>query len=677
MHSQDNPWRAAAFAAGLLIVLAAWFGTRVFMFYNYTPMNHAMTKIFQDMGVSMNDGHAIGEINVSRVIRNKDLLYTEPYAARAMDTDVYCQFKTVDPGDGVVFAAARKLFFFMPDTVMRVVMLQEFLDALLVILLFATFYRWGWIPAVWAGVLYSAHSIFALAADTAWYHFWDGLVCALSVIILLWMYRFAESSERPRGILMTLALLLGMVLGAGVWLRSSWFIFAPVLFFATAFSKHVRPWLGYAVLIYALFAGAMVWRATALNGALSYSTRMSWHTAVQALGRYPNPYGFEDNDLYLFERAHAEHGLNYNLCDYAAQDRAMAQDYKALWHNNPGFIAQSIAQRMFSSFFSNFSDKNLPFWNHVMLLLAWLGLVCSLFARGDLRLFAVISALLYGLLNTAYSMVYYIHREYSYPTQMLLLFGSVVAIASMWQFVLRCWHHDWPRIDWRRPHPATLVLLISSAVMMLLFLPPVQNYLTPHVAMTSQWDAESGIRSSDYLALREAVNRLPLPQRTQFLAYARYHTTQKSEGPDEPVFQYAMQHLHHARFTNTDGSGGDFWFDESVDNDTYEALTRATKSIMGVGYQSIVAFDPADANTWGGRRLRFALMPNDVLAAERVTALLTEKFLAWNWQLKSLGNNVYMATHQERGCSEIRRQLAQYFNHQCGGSHDARADQPE
>lgn len=671
----SNSWRPMAFAAGMVIVLAVWFGARVFMHYHFQIMEHAFTNVMHEMGVSLDEGHPIGEINVSRYIRNKNLGVDDIYDLKTQPGDTFCQFKTVDPGYGAVFAAARKIFFFMPDTAMRPVMLQLFLDALTVLLLYVTFYRWGWITAVFGSVLYGLHTVFAFSAATPWYHFWDGTTCTLGVLGLLWLYRLSKSAT-PRSLLIALAVAIGLVMGAGVWIRSSWFIFTPLLFGMCLFSKPMRPWIGVAFLSYAMLAVPMVMRATQLDGHLAYSTRMSWHTALQGLGRNPNPYGIEDNDLYLLTRTHDEQSVNYDMCDYSAQDRAIQEDYTNLWHRDPGFIVRSIAQRIFQSIFFNFDIEDVPFWNHVMLFLAWLGLVAGVWRRGDMRLLAVLSGVLYLVMNTAYSIVYYIHREYSHPTQMLLLFGAVVAMAGAEQLVRRAiagWKSDDAQKE--KISAANIVFVASAAVMLALLLPPVQKYLTPPRAISDHWDSPDGVGLFAYLDLRAGLGKLSPEQRDRFMEYVKSQVVQKPK--EDPVFQFALAHLREITLTNTDGKTVAFWLNKDADTDVYEALSRAAKSISGVGYSAIAVFDPADPDSWNGRELRFTLLPNPWLSHGQVYELLHQKFAMWNWNLEYRADGQYFAFRKSSGCSVTRQQLQVFFNRQCEPHHVPAADQHE
>jgi len=659
-------WRPFFFTLGLVIVMISWFGTRVYLIYNFQPMHHAMTKVFKDMSVSMDEGRPFGEINLSRVARNLDFSPVQVYSRAAAPGDHYCQFKILDPGLGIVYATANKAMFFIPDTEMRIVCVQLLLDALLVVFLYLTFYRWGWLPAVFAGVLYSSHSIFAMSADTAWYHFWDGMVATWSMLLLLWIYRLAKAPERMPRVIITIAILLGLVLGAGVWIRSGWFIFVPVLLGFCLFFKTLRPWIKYAFVAYLIFAAGMLWRATELSGHLAYSTRMSWHTAFQALGRYPNPYGLEDDDLYLFERSHREDGVNYSLCDYSHEDQAMKKKYMALWRSDRSFVVHSVAQRMFSSIFGNFSDQNFQFWDHYVLFAAWLGVMLGLWLGGEFQFFALGAALMYIVINVAYSLVYYIHHEYSYPTQIMNIFGATVAVAGLCKLARRAIAHDWPKMNPDKIHPAAIGLLISALLAVILFLPPVQKYFSPNLVITYRWDTPPGMMASDYTQMLARVHALPLATRDRLITFFKSHIHKKFNGPDEPLFQFAMGNLRKGTFTNQDRHVGEFWYNQKINIDTYEALARSAKSIAGLGYDWISGFDAARSETWEGNELRFKLLPNAQIPMETVDHLLIDKFAMWGWAVRPLGQGEYLAVHTQDGCSETRTQLAKYFNHQCG-----------
>lgn len=669
-RAPQRPWQTALLVLGLILVFALWFGTRVYIFNHYqradNPVQHPMTKIFHDMAISMDEGHALGEINVTRIMRNKEVKPTEPYPAEMKDGDEYRQFQTLDPGYGAVYWAARHIFYFIPDTLMRPVMLQLFLDAVILFALYFTFYRWGWLPGVAAGALYSLNIVFAHSAAVPWYYFWDGAVCVIAMIGILKLYRIAHDDDPPRLFLILTAILIGIALGCGVWIRSSWFIFAPILLLSCLFSKTLRPWLIYAFLAYALLAGAMVWRATTLSGELSYSTRMSWHTAFQGLGRHPNPYGFEDNDLYLFDRTQREHGLEYNLTSYAKEDDAMKEDFLALWQKDSGYIVRSISQRIFSNVFFNFNDVQQPFWNQGMLLLAFVGLLFGVWLLGELALISVLSAIMFGALNFGYGFVYYITREYAYATQMLLLFGVVVAVAGMVELARRLYNREWLNFRDTRVNPANIVFAAGAGIMMLLCIPPVQQYLTPDQAISMHWDSPDKVGFIPILGLQYQIDQMPEAERDRFIKFAKSSITKNVDGPPDPGYQFAAQHLRHVTFTNRDGKAGMFWIRQTTDDDAYQALTRATQSILGVGYDWITAFELNDPESWDGKLLKFKLLPNDLLPAERANELLIAKFANWNWELTPLEDGEYIALHTGKDCSDTRRQLSIYFSHQCG-----------
>lgn len=669
-----RPWRKFVMILGLLLVFGIWFGTRVYIFNHFqnaeNPAVHPATRIFQEISVSMDEGHPLGEMNVSRFIRNREASPAQPYPKEAQNNDKYEMYKSLDPGYAVVFWAARHIFYFIPDTVMRPVMLQLFMDGVLLAALFFTFYRWGIAPAVVAGLIYSLSIVFAFAAATPWYHFWDGFASAFVFMELLWLYRLTREEDSSTLFKILLGCLIGITLGCAVWIRSSWFIFTPILLGAALLSRQLRPWLIPAILIYAIFASGMVWRSTELrDGELSYSTRMSWHTALQALGRHPNPYGLEDDDLYLLDRAYVEDGINYNLTDYKPEDQAMKKKYMALWDKDPGFIVQSIAQRMFSNVIFNFNDDHHPFWNYGFLACAVAGLFFGLWLGGEIGFISVLAALMFAVINMSYAFVYYITREYSYPTQIMLLFGNVAATAGVIELGRRLWRREWLNFKDPQIGPVNIAFIFFALLIVVVMIPPVQRYLTPNENISPNFESPDGLSEIFYMGLRAQVDNLSPEMRSKFLAYVRRETTEKSPGRDEPIFQYAMQHLRNVTFTNRDGHAGAFWMNKKTDNDSFQALTRASDSIAGVGYDWISGFDVKNPDSWQGGELRFKLLPNDQLPEEELNKLLTEKFAKWGWKLDKIGEDEYLAIHTGAGCSDIRRQLDQYFSHQCEDSH--------
>lgn len=642
--------------------MTVWFGSRVYLHFHLEPMWHPMAKAYQDMAVSLNDGAPLGEINLSRIARNKWVTPVEPYKTETLPGDQHCQYRALDPGYGMIFAAARQIFFFVPDSQMRPVLLQLFFDFLTPFLLFATFYRWGWLAAVGSVVLYSVNSVFAVSAITAWSYYWDGLTAMLSMITLLWLYRLAREKRESRWPLVMLAIVLGVILGAGVWLRNSWFVFGIALLGMAAFSKTLRPWLIVAAVAFGILAGGMAVRSTELNGYPSLSTRMVWHTAFQGMGKFANPYGMEDNDLYVFSRSYQRDGIDFNYCDYNAHDLAIQEHVKALWQTDPEFIVRGIAQRIFGNVFLNFNFGHYPLWNYGVLAFAWLGMLLAVRAGGEMRMFAVISFVMFLLMCGAYAFVYYLFRQYSTPTQGLLLFCGVCVLGALGQGIaaVRNGTWRWKLPTWGRNNAtaASLILGVSALGIMVLMLPPVQRYLTPNFPISLKADVKDGDLQAAK-KMEEGLASLPPAKRAQFIEFVR----QKTGSTNTQAF--VKKHLKYAVFANTDGSQIPVFFVKKTSIDAHEVLLRASQSIQGVGFAQLSAYDLNRPSSWDGSEIRFRLLENNLLPPKTVEALLQEKFTEWNWKLMQRTDGEYLAKHTGTLCSPIRRQISQYFPDQC------------
>ncbi|HRJ12755.1 MAG TPA: hypothetical protein PKW15_05885, partial [Alphaproteobacteria bacterium] len=273
--------------------------------------------------------------------------------------------------------------------------------------------------------------------------------------------------------------------------------------------------------------------------------------------------------------------------------------------------------------------------------------------------------IMFGAINSSYAFVYYITREYAFATQMLLLFGAVTAVAGMVEVVRRLWAKEWLNFRDTQLNPALVIMVAAAFGLLVIMMPPVQNYLAPNETMSVKWDSPQGIEVMGLIGLQNQVDELPEKVRKELLSFMKSVTTKKTPGPDDTVFQFAMQHLRQVTFTNSDGKPGIFWIHQSTDNDAFQALTRSTQSISGVGYEWISAFDIQVPESWSGQLLKFKLLPNKILPSERVDELLTQKFNQWNWKLTPLGEGEYRAEHTGGGCSATRQQLAQYFSKQC------------
>jgi hypothetical protein len=600
-------------AVTLAALICVWADYRAASYVRYQapprPLMHANYYAFHDMSVRLDEGARFGTINLTRVSRRPFDRPYEPYDTSTPPGSTYCDYYTLDPGFGLIVHVARKLFSGLPDTFLRTLALQGLADVLALALVYGTFAGWSWLAAVLAAGLYATNPVLGYVVTLAFYYFWDGLIAVAVLTTLVWIGRF--SRRRRDGALVIIALaVLGALLGFGVWLRASWATYAIVLFGALLLTRQVRRRAWVAIATFLIVAGPSVYRASRAEGHLATSARMLWHTAHQGLGRYPNPFGIEDDDLYQFDLAKAEYGVEYNYCSYRRQDDAMRDHYKKIWRADPWFVVRSVSSRVYDNLFWHAAapGSSQSFWNWGLPGLAFIGGIWLFLRGGERRLVAIAAAALFLVACGAIGFVYYINDNYANITQIFLIVLAagaadfVAALAPAWKR---------PRLraiaSLGRAHSIALASVLSAtvAIAIVLSLPAARRFLSP-------------------------------PPPTEVWVEAQAPTSDDLRRFGEKWQAFAARELRVVRGYDFEArmSRPPVWVAREAAGPAFNALSKSASAVAGWRTRSVAGFEPDSPESWDGRLLRVELEPSTGLQQSRVEKLMIEKFNRWGFQLR-------------------------------------------
>lgn len=646
----------AVHAVTLVALVVLWASSRSGYYVRYQtppqPLMHANYYTFHEMSVRMDEGAWLGNINLTRVSQRPFDRPYEPYDTVTPPGSTYCDYYTLDPGFGLIVHAARKLLPFLPDSYLRTLALQGIADLLTLALLYCTIAIWSWPAAVVGAGLYATNPVFGYVVTIAFYYFWDGLLAIAVFMALVWAGRFSRRSSERAACIASLAA-LGALLGFGVWLRASWTTYAAVLFATLLLSRPLRRNLWVAVAAFVIVASLPVYRASRAEGHFATSARMLWHTAHQRLGRFPNPFGIEDDDGYQFELAKAEYGVDYNYCSYRKQDEAMRDHYRKVFRADPWFVVRSVSGRIFENVFWNAAVPNAfpRVWNWGLLAAAFIGAAWLFLRGGERRMIALVAVALFATACGAIGFVYYVNGNYANFTQICL----VVLAAGAGDFVAAL------RPSKRRPglrrvkaigrlarkHSTTLgvMLAATAAIGLCLSLPWVRDLLTRPRA-TEWWVAPNTPTTADLQVFDETWQALPAPRREEFLKVVRSAVPPLPGAPGESVRAYAARELLVVRSYDvaTGAVRKPVWLARRAAAPAFNALSRSSSSILGWKDRSVVGFDLDAPASWDGCLVRVSLEPTTGMAFSRVAQLMTVKFVRWGFQLREQQGDEFVYT---------------------------------
>lgn len=621
----------AAHAVILALLLCVWASFRAEYFASYqrppSPLMHANYYTFHEMSVRLDEGASLGNINITRMVRQ-----TLPYAV--YDTSVppdstYCDFYTLDPGFGYIVHAARHLFGALPDNYLRTLAFQVVADVLGLAAIYGFLLYLGWLPAVVGGLLYATNPVLGYVVTLTFYYFWDGVVTVLAVGLLIAGSRLVT---RRRTRTTGLVVLAGMavLLGFATLLRASWGPYGAVVVASLLVFRRTRFAVPIVALALATAAAPTIIRASRAEGRFATSTRMTWHTAHAALGKFPNVLGLEDDDGYQFDLAREKYGVAYSFCSYRAQDEAMRTNYQEVFRNDPGFVVRSVVTRMYENVFWNANENYFPFWNWWLLGFAVAGGILLFVQGGYRQSVALAVAGVFGTACTAIGFVYYINPNYANVTQLCLIVLAC-GVPDIALRIVRSPRHLRPIVRLAK-RARWFLLIVAIAIVSTEIVranPTVQEYLGSPRA-PEQWIAPEPMEPADIDEVVKGYNALPPSDAVRLLAYVRREMADAPVAPLDAIKAFAANHLKLMRGYRT---GADHPFriylaKEAADG-AFLALLHCDRAVLGWRANTITGFRAEDADTWDGRRITLALDPKASGGADRdrVYRLVDEKFV--------------------------------------------------
>jgi hypothetical protein len=416
------PWlKRLAVGVAIAVIALQWTNTRIEILrvnqHSPTPILPTTYYIYHSMATGMREGR-IGEVDLLalRAHANKNDPWA-PFERLPKDgPHQWVSYYTLDIGYSFIVELARLAFPTLPDNHLRALALQVLADVGLVLFVYYMFSQWHIVLGFLAAYLYASNGVFYDLLSFPFYYYWDIPLTFFVLGALLLAYR------RPAET--TLWLTLGaLALGAGVWLRASWWPIGLFLWGVAASVRDLRRKLAIPLIAFAIVAAPQVLRSSLLRGQLTFTTRSVWHVALVGLGYYPNQYGLEAKDGTIFELTRQKYGITFKTEDYIAHDRAARQEFFEIWGKDPRFVIRSFFGRLKESVASSTATSVLSFLfvsNITYRILCLLGLAAMVVRGGDRRLLAVAAAGTYVIYVGLTSVFYFVGLAYDNVSEVTL-----------------------------------------------------------------------------------------------------------------------------------------------------------------------------------------------------------------------------------------------------------------
>jgi hypothetical protein len=614
----------------LSVLICLWASSRAEYYAMYqrppSPIMHANYYTFHEMSVRLDEGASLGNINITRMVRQ-----TSPYGVydkSVPPNSTYCDFYTLDPGFAYIVDAARHLFGALPDNYLRTLALQAVADLLGLVAMYTFLLFLGWLPAIVAGALYATNPVLGYVVTVTFYYFWDGIVTILVIGLLVAGTRYL-TRRRYRTLGFALLVGMGLILGFGTLLRASWGPYAVVILASLLLFRRTRVAVPIVAVAIAAAAAPTIIRASRAEGHFATSTRMTWHTAHAALGKFPNRLGLEDDDGYQFDLAREKYGVQYNFCSYDAQDVAMRKDYEEVLRDDPQFVVRSVVTRIYENIFWNANENYFPFWNWWLLGFAFVGSV-ALFLQGGFRQSVAVAAIgLFGTACSAIGFVYYINPNYGNVTQLCLMTLAcgvpdiAVRLCRSPRRIQRARHFL------RRGRWILLAVGIAYVSTELVRANPTVRVYLGSPRAPEQWIAPEPMMPEDVASLIRDYEALSPTDASRYLAYVRKELPEAPAGPTEAIKAFAARRLKLIRGYRT-GIDHPFrlYLDPQAADGAFNAILKSNRAVLGWRAETIVGFRMDDATSWDGRTVVVQLDPK-VAGGEdrgRVHRLVDAKF---------------------------------------------------
>ena len=440
----------------------------------------------------------------------------------------------------------------------------------------------------------------------------------------------------------------------------------------------IRRYYGIFFLVFSLVILPQVMRASSVMGHFALSTRMSWHTAFQALGHFPNQYGLEDEDLYVFTKTEKDYGVQYNYCDYTKQDAAAKKEFMAIWDRDPGFVVRSMTARVTQSILFNYgSDSEAKDMDGLILtLIGFFTLLFVLRRRGEHLFITGIMALIYLGYSTAIGLVYFAAMPYAYVTQLALLFMlpsfTVAAIAiggDVMDHPTKLGRANYWRLDPKAPIARMVfkILVVGAVVAgVALCVPAVRDYVFPTRPYQDNLVIYGPPNISDNQNLMHLWEGLPEKPKKAFLDMV-YKAVPKTDNASYDVSHYIADNVRAVLYrVYADNSGPKIVFGTGLYTvDALQAVNAVSHSILGWQNQSIEMFAMNDPESWDGTKIRIHLVPTPERVGVDYQRIATDKFARFNYVVTWLGPNELIARHNGHRCDALRTVLGIFYRGYC------------
>jgi hypothetical protein len=145
--------------------------------------------------------------------------------------------------------------------------------------------------------------------------------------------------------------------------------------------------------------------------------------ALVGLGYYPNAYGFQANDEFVFRLTREKYGVPFQMDDYGPQDEAAKKEYLAVLRKDPGFVVRSFLGRLGESLLGTTTTSLSPFpglSNPIYRIICLAGLVLMVLRRGARRTLGLAAAGVYAIYVGLTSLFYFVGLAYDSVSQVAL-----------------------------------------------------------------------------------------------------------------------------------------------------------------------------------------------------------------------------------------------------------------
>jgi hypothetical protein len=424
--------KRTAIAAATVAITIQWVNTRAsILLVSQDPAHPTILdtySYYHVMAMGLREGR-IGQVDLAAVRRHQSLKdLSAPYERLPPGAaHEWVNFYTLDVGYSFIVEAARLAFPGLPDSHLRALVLQLVADAALVFFVFFLFSHWNLWLALLAAYVYSSNGPFYDLVSFAYYYYWDiPLTFLVLGSLILAHHRSGEAT-----LWMTLA---ALALGAGVWLRGSWWPLSLFLLVVAAWSPLLRAKLLIPVVVFAVMATPQVVRSSVARGQLTFTTRALWHVALVGLGYYPNPYGLAVNDDVVFSLTRDKYGVQFRSEDYYLHDQAAKKEFMSIWRSDRRFVIRSFLGRLKDSLggSTQTSVQSLPWFSNLTFRLACLaGFIAMLYRGGEKRLIAIAAAGMYAIYVGLTCLFYFVGLAYDSVSQVTLLVLFIGGIEAM------------------------------------------------------------------------------------------------------------------------------------------------------------------------------------------------------------------------------------------------------